>query len=513
MKLKRTQNTVRNAAYAYFVRFILMFFPFITRSIFIQVLGAEYLGLDGLFTSILSVLNLSELGFGSAIVVHMYRAIAEDNHDGINALLNYYKKVYHIVGVVILAAGCTLIPFLPKLIQGTYPEGINLTVVYLVYLFDTCISYFLFAYYVSLLSAFQRDDLLAKARLLVKLLIYAIQIGILLTVHNYYIYLVTLPVFTIVRNVVVYFFARKAFPEYKPRGIIPEKVKRDIGVKARGAMIGKVAFAFRNAFDSIFISMFVGLTATAIYGNYYYILNTVAYLLLILPDAASGGGGNSVALETQEKNYQDMNRMNFLYMWLSGWCAVCLLCLYQPFMALWVGEDMLLPNSTMVLFCVYFYLLKTGDVLSIYSGAKGLFWEKRFIRIAEIIGNISLNYFLGKFFGISGILWATIITVAGIELLFGSRVPFKYYFTDYSANQYLLKHLKYACVTTFVAAVTYWISRLVIIQGIGGLISIGMICVVIPNVLFFLIYHRTGIYQNTIPWIFEKIKMLIPKHI
>lgn len=510
MRLERTKNAARNAAYAYLSRLILMIFPFLTRGLFIRLLGSEYLGLNGLFSSILTVLNMSELGFSSAIAVHMYRAIAADDGKTMNALLNYYRKVYHIVGTVIVCAGLALIPFLPRLIRDSYPSDINLTAVYLVFLLDTVLSYFLFAHYGCLIGAFQRDDLSTKANLIVKLLMYAGQIGVLLVTRNFYAYLVIMPLCTVARNLITYYAARRTFPQYVPEGTLPEDITKSIGSMVKGVVISKVASVCRNSFDSIFISMFLGLTATAIYGNYYYIMDTISALILTIIFAVNGGAGNSVAMETQEKNYQDMNRMNFLYMWLSGWCAICMLCLYQPFMTLWVGKDMLLPVSTMVLFCVYFYLLKMGDIASIYSGANGLFWESRYITIAEAVGNITLNYFLGKYFGIAGILWATILTVVGINLLFGSRIVFKYYFTSFSANQYILWHLKHGAVTAAVGAVTYWVCSLVTLSGIPALLVIGMICVALPNLLFFLIYRKTASYQAAVPWLLEKVRLLLP---
>lgn len=512
MKLERTKNTARNAAYGYLSRLILMIFPFLTRGLFIRLLGSEYLGLNGLFSSILTVLNMSELGFSSAIVVHMYRAIAADDGKTINALLNYYRKIYHIVGTVILCAGCAVIPFLPRLIRGSYPADINLTAVYLVFLLDTVLSYFLFAHYGSLLGAFQRNDLTTKIELLVKLLMYALQISVLLISRNYYVYLFIMPLCTIARNLMTCFAARRAFPEYVPAGKVSKNTKKDIGTMVKGAMIGRVAGVFRNSFDSAFVSMFLGLTATAIYGNYYYIMDTISCLAQIPIHAATGGAGNSVAMESQEKNHADMMRMNFLYMWAAGWCAICMLCLYQPFMKLWTGEQMLLPVSTMVLFCVYLYVLKIGDVMAIYSGAKGLFWEQRYITIAEAVGNITLNYFLGKHFGIAGILWATIITMLVINFLWGCHVPFRHYFTHFSANQYILWHLKRGAVTLAVGAVTYWVCGVVTISGIPGLIVTGLICVVLPNLLFFLIYRKTPSYQEAVPWLLEKAKLIRSSH-
>jgi len=513
MRLERTKNTVRNVAAGYISRIVLMFFPFVTRSIFIHCLGEEFLGLNGLFSSILSVLNMAELGFSSAIIVHMYRAIAADDHVLIKALLNYYKKIYRAVGRFILCAGCLLIPVLPKLIKGSYPDSISLTTVYLVYLFNTGISYFLFAYYSSLISAFQRKDILTGVEMATKILMYLVQIGLLLIVRNYYAYLVIMPVFTILNNLWVYCIVRKKFPEFMPQGTITPEIQEDIGIKVKGAVIGRVAGMFRNTFDSIFISAFLGLTATAIYGNYYYIMNTISTLLNVLPASATGGAGNSVAMESQEKNYSDMSRMNFLYMWLAGWCATCMLCLYQPFMTIWMGKNMLLPISTMILFCAYLYIMKIGDVLCIYSGVQGLYWESRYVTIAEAAANIILNYFLGKHFGIAGIMWATIISMIAINFLCGCRIVFKYYFTEFSAQAYILQHMKYGAMSAAIAAVTYGVCRFVTIPGFLGLIVIGTICVILPNLLYFAVYHRTAVYKDATSWIMEKIKPSVLKKI
>lgn len=166
----------------------------------------------------------------------------------------------------------------------------------------------------------------------------------------------------------------------------------------------------------------------------------------------------------------------------------------------------------MVLFPVYLYVLKIGDVMSIYCGALGLYWEERYFTIAEAVSNITLNYFLGKHLGIVGILLATIITILGIRLPFASRIIYRHYFTHFSANQYILWHLKRGAVTLAVGAITYWVCGVVTISGIPGLIVTGLICVVLPNLLFFLIYRKTPSYQEAVPWLLEKAKLIRSSH-
>lgn len=162
MKLARSHNAVRNMRAGVISKIVNILFPFLVRAVFIRTLGAEYLGVNSLFTSVLSVLSLTELGFGSAVVFSMYRAIAEDNHQMINELLLFYRNVYRWVGCIILGIGLLLIPFLPYLTKGSYPSDINPLIVYLVFLINTVLSYFMFAYLNSLMEAFQRTDVSTK---------------------------------------------------------------------------------------------------------------------------------------------------------------------------------------------------------------------------------------------------------------------------------------------------------------------------------------------------------------
>ena len=500
MKLNRSGNAIRNVKYGMVNRIISIVLPFIVRTVFIRELGAEYLGLNSLFSSILTVLNMTELGFSSAIVFCMYEPIANDESDTIDALLLFYKRVYQVIGLIILLVGLLLVPFLPKLINGTYPEGVNLVAVYLVYLCNTVLSYFMYAYLSALISAFQRDDLISKVNILINIAMYTAQVLILITVKNYYVYLAVMPTFTVVNNIRTAYIARRVFPQYKPKGKLNSIYKVRIKEKVSGLLINKVCVVSRNAFDSIFISAFLGLTETAIYNNYYYIMNSIVAISSVLISSVVAGAGNSVVMESQEKNYNDMNKMNFGYMWLSGWFTICLMCLYQPFMYLWVGETLMFPMHCVILICLYFYILKMGDVRSIYDQAKGLWWENRYRAILEAALNLALNYILGKYFGVVGIIAATIISLFAVNFCMGSNIIFKYYFTDFKVSEYFTSHFKYAIVTLFNCAVTYAITNR-IPYGYGTFILVAILCCIIPNAIYFIVYRKTryfGQVQNMV---------------
>lgn len=508
MKLERSKNAIRNTSFGVINKIVMIIFPFIVRTVFIHTLGAEFLGMNSLFTSILTVLSLAELGFGNAIVFSMYKPIAEDDIDTINALLYYYRKIYHYIGSVMLIVGIALIPLLPSLINGTYPNTINLTLVYLIYLLNSVLSYFMFGYLGAIISSHQREDILSKVNIVICSIMYFIQILVLVLGENYYAYLTILPIFTIINNLTTAYIAKKTYPQYYPKGRLCVNLKKDIRQKIGGLVISKLTNVTRNSFDSIFISMYLGLLDTAIYNNYYYILNSISAILIIVPTSINAGAGNSVAMESVRKNYNDMNRVNFLYMWIAGWFSVCMLCLFQPFMRLWVGENYLFPLSTVILLCIYFYSLKMGDIRSVYVGACGIWWEVRYRAIIEALVNIILNWILGKYFGVAGIITATLVSLLLINFLWGSTMIFKYYFVDINPRDYYLRNIINFIITCIAAFVTFKICVLIQDKGIISFLVKTVICMVIPNIIFLLFYYKTSYYKESMLWVRNVTKQM-----
>jgi len=410
MRLERTRNAKRNILFGVINRMTLTLLPFFLRTTIIYVIGKQYLGLGSLFSSILQVLSLSELGFSNAVVYSMYEPIANNDHKTLCALLNYFKRVYFIIGLIILGAGAAIMPILPRLIHNGYPADINLYYLYSLFLINTALSYLLFAYRGAVLNGYQRTDVTSNINTVVNVVCYIAQIIGLFLTKNYYVYVWLLIACNVAINIWTLISSKRLFPEIRPEGRLDPAVRKNVLLKVRGLMLGKICGTSRNAFDSIFVTAFIGLTANAIYGNYFYILNALTGIMATVEPAILGGVGNSIVIESREKNYLDMTRINFAYMWIGGWFAICLLCLYQPFTELAWKKDMLLPFGAAALFAVYFYVLKMGDIRHVYVSAKGLWWENRYRAIAEALGNLVLNYILGKYFGIYGILAATLIT-------------------------------------------------------------------------------------------------------
>lgn len=499
MQDSRTANATRNIIWGILNKCVMLIIPFIIRTIIIKTLGADYLGLSSLFTSILQVLNLTEMGFSSAVVFCLYKPIAENNKETISALITFYKRIYRIIGFVILGVGIMLCPFLPYLIEGSWPADINIYILYIIYLLNTAVSYLLFSYKSVLLLAYQRNDIEVKITTGTYLVQYAAQIISLYLVRNFYVYAIIFLVFTIIGNLLRAYITDKRFPQYvHPTGRLTSAQKKDIKKRVAGAFIQKICATTRNSLDSIVLSMFLGLTTITIYGNYYYILTAVHGMLTVIVTGITAGVGDSIAQEDVYKNHQDMKKFSFVYAWLSGWCTICMLCLYQPFMKLWVGEELMFPLSAPILFCIYFYSLTVGDIRSTYVTGAGLWWEGRWRSLAETATNIILNLVLGYFWGVNGIIVATIISIVLINFLWGTTILYKYYFKGIKPTSYYLDNLKYIVVTIVIAMIAFKCSELIHIDGLLGLIIILIVVTIISNTLYLLIFYRNAYFKDAL---------------
>ncbi|MBR3109436.1 MAG: hypothetical protein IKH30_19950 [Clostridia bacterium] len=501
----RSQNAKRNILFALAFQIMSLIIPFVSRTIMIRYLGAEFLGLGGLFSSIIQVLNLTELGFESAVVFSMYKPIARNDIDELCALLKYYKRIYTIIGTIIFFSGLTVLPFLPRLNKGAWPDSINIYLLYIIYLINTSISYFLFAYKNSLFLAYQRNDILSKINLSVKFVTSALQIAVLILWKNYYAFTGIMLLSSIISNVSVHFLSKKAFPNVSCKGVLSAEKRNEIKIKVKGLMINNLCQTSRNSLDSIFISSFVGLGDTARYGNYFYILTAVSGIMTIVRRSITASVGNSIITESQEKNHNDMKRLNFIYMWFAGWFSACLLCLYQPFTAFVFGSDMLFPFYIAVLFTLYFYLLKMGDMKLIYSDAAGLWWENRYRAIFEAAANLTLNYVLVKYCGVTGIIAASLLSLFVFNFVWSSMIVYKHCFPNIKLIIYYKLHAFYALVSLICAGATYCVCSIVPDTGVWGLMMKGFICTVLPNILLFLLYHRTKIFRDSVSWLDKRM--------
>ena len=513
--MSRTNNSINNSIWGIFSKIATIIMPFLVRAVIIQKLGVEYLGLNSLFTSIISVLNLTELGIGSAIVYHMYKPIANNDSNAVSALLKLYKYIYRIIGLVIVVIGILIMPMLPKLINGAVPPDINLYVLFGVYLLDIVVSYCLFGYRTSLLYACQRNDIVSKMSVLFHFLMYISQIVVLLLFKNYYAYIIFLPISSLFINVFCAYFSKKMFPEYICEGVVSKEQKKDIKKRVIGLSMNKIAYASRNAFDSIILSTFLGLATVAIYNNYYYIISSVAAILKILMTSITASIGNSLATESAEKNEKDLFIVSFLYTFISCACSCCIISVFQPFMKLWVGEGLLFGNAIMVLIVFYFMIDKMENVIGVYYDAAGMWWNGRYKGLIEAVVNLSLDILLGYLFGVVGVIIATIISILFVSIPLSSFYMYKCYFSK-SAKKYILMQFFNLFICFCIIFACYFITSMIpfgnnLAITVLLLLARFLIATAISLLLFWVIFHRTNIYKTSVEWVKPRIKLFFRK--
>ncbi len=495
MKIDRSKNAARNVLFGGILRVYSMLMPFLMRTVILYQLGVDFLGLDSLFTSILQVLNLAELGIGGVLVFSMYKPIAEDDLPTVCALMNLYRKVYRVIGLVVLTVGLAITPFVPALVNKGTPEGISLQTLYFMNLGTTVLSYWLFAYKNSLLYAYQRTDVGHKVHLVLDTLQYGLAILLIFVFHNYYMYLLTKLGFQIICNITISRVVTRMYPECKPQGDLGKEEKKAIVQRIKDLFTAQLGGVVMNSSDAIMISAFLGIRDLAMYQNYFFIISSLRSSLEIILSASTAGIGNSLITETKEKNYTDFRKLTFLFCWVSGMCCCMLLCLYQPFMTLWVGKDLLLSMPVVVSFVIYLYVYEINRVTNIYKDAAGIWHEDRFRPLAASIVNIALNALTIRWIGFFGVIFSTVVATLFVQFPWLMHNLFKLLFPRDYCMSYIRKHLKYAIVTTAVCGITYGLCSLLSLGLIPTLAVRFLISLILSNVLFLAVYHRDEEFQ------------------
>ncbi|MBR1771978.1 MAG: lipopolysaccharide biosynthesis protein [Lachnospiraceae bacterium] len=481
----RSKNASRNIVFAFANKTVTLLLPFISRTIILYLMGEEFLGIGSLFTAVLSFLSLTELGVGSAIVYAMYEPIARGDRTKICALLSYYKKIYQRIGFAMLGIGTVLLPFIPYLIKGEPPAGANAYVLFYLYLINSVVSYFFAGYKQSLLSAHQRSDVISKIAMATTVFVQMMQILVIVVFRNFYVYAFVPILGTLLTNVLNLVMTNRMYPELVCAGE-PEEADRKAIEKRLSGLIGtKLNSIVVHSADMMVVSAFLGLTATAVYSNYYYVINAVYAFLQLFFSSLTAGVGNSLITETKEKNYRLYRKISFINAWFTGWCCVCLLCLMHPFMSLWAGEDLTYPLGIEAMLVLYFFVYTIQRTMLVFKDAAGIWYEDRFRPYVCMILNLFLNIVLVTRIGIYGVVGSSVAAFL-ISIPWVSTTMFRALFRK-GNWQNLLSIGYYAVVTTAVSALTYWL----VAPLPGGVAGIAMrlgVCVIVPNLLFLVCY-------------------------
>ena len=405
----RTKYTLINLLVSVGGQLFGMALSFINRLFFIHYLSAEYLGLNGLFTDVLGILNLAELGIGTAMIFSLYEPAAKDDRPKLIQLMNLYKFLYRGVAVIVLLVGVALLPFLPFLIKDS--SGIeHLKLIYMLYVINSASSYLL-SYKNSIYIAYQKAYIKTAWAQVFECARMIVQIVLMILTHNFILYLVAQFVLQFIPNIIISRKVDKEFPYLKESNALPSKeeclhILRNIGAMS----IHKVAAVIVRNTDSLIMSKYLGLVTLGVYSNYKLVLNSINNMVTKICNAFSGSIGNLSAIAEDEHVYRVYRELDFLFFLLFGYLTGGLVALFNPFISLFFGGEYCMSMATVLVVIADFYISGLRKVNLLFREAKGLFWNDRHKAIVEAILNLVISLLLVKPFGVAGILGGTVIS-------------------------------------------------------------------------------------------------------
>ena len=508
MSNSRTKNSARNAAVAMIGKISHMLLSFICRTIFIQVLGADYLGLNGLFTNILQVLSFAQLGIGVAIIYRMYKPVAEGNRERIKTLIHFYKKAYSIIGVTIFVIGLALMPFLHLLIKDVPNVNENIYLIYLFFLIDSSISYF-FAHKKSIISGHQKDYILSLITLSVVVLQNVMQIIFLLTTHNYIAYLIIQIAATLLQNVLAARKADKMYPYIKDEKYrkISKRELKDFMIDVGSLVFYQVGSVLNSSTDNIVISAFVGVVEVGILSNYTLIIGGVRELIDYVFSSITSSIGNLNTIKDKKKKEDVFYQMMYILFIVYGYASIMVALLMNKFIVIWLGGDYVMSVGISIVLGFDLYIFGMRYINYTYRNTLGLFKKGAFVPFIVAIANVILSIILVQYIGVFGVLLATPIT----RLILTTYEPYFIHKTTFgtSPSKYYKRYIYYLFIVILSGVIGYLIINAISIDGISGLIIDGVVMTIITGSIFWLFTFRTKSYQE----VKSKFSRLIRKKI
>ncbi len=489
----RIENSLRNINNGLISQIISLIFNFIVRTVFITCLNKEYLGVSGLFSNILTILSLAELGFGSAIVYSMYKPLEDKNYKKIQATMNFYKIVYRNIGIIVGIIGISIIPFMDYIIKDK-PYINNLVLIYIIYLINSVVSYF-FAYKRSILTADQKEYILSRYKYIFTIIKSLIQIMVLVICKSFTFYLIIQVISTVAENVVISKKVDKIYPflvENNNEKLSSEDLK-NIKNDVKALIISKFGNVMLNGTDNIIISSFVGVDWVGVLSNYTLITGSVVMVLSQITASITGSIGNFIAKENIESRYQLFYKVDFFYFWIYGFSTICLIILLNPFIELWIGKDFLINQNTVNVLGINFFISGIMSLFWAFRSTMGLFTQGKYRPIIAAFLNIVISMILGKYMGLIGVLLGTTISRLLVNLIFDPYIIHKYGLNKNTKNYYIIYLFRMIVLLSIYTCMDY-IKLLILGKGIGVIKFIELIvsCIFIPNIILAIIYKNSN---------------------
>lgn len=409
-KNSRTLNSIKNSLSSLICNIIAVLVGFISQAAFIRILNAEYLGLNGLFTNILTMLSLFELGVGNAIVFYMYKPLANKDYDKIKALMNFYKKSYFIISIVVFSVGIILLPFI-KFFVGEVTVNINIYIIYILFLVSTVVSYIM-VYKRNMIYADQKNYYINIIHCGYLIVLNVSQLLVLYFTHNYYFYLSMKIICQIIENVIITLLSNRLYPFLNDKSIqkLDKTTEKNIFNKVKSLIFHKIGFIIVNGTDNIIISKYFGILVVGMYSNYYLITNSVYTMFSQAITALTSSVGNLLINANNNKKFAVFSKIRYINFMISNFCATSILALIQPFISVWVGKKYLLGNVVVYVIVFNCFQKLQRCCYMTFKDSAGIWEEDKYVPLIESALNIIFSIIFLKLFELPGVFLGTIIS-------------------------------------------------------------------------------------------------------
>ena len=488
--MSRTNNMVRNVYWSLIGQTLGIIASFIVRIVFIRVLNSTYLGLNGLFSNILTILSLTELGVGTAITYSLYRPLAKHDNEKIKSLMLLFKHVYSVIGVVIFAIGFLLTPFLSFFIKDM-PDIEGIEIIYMLFVTNTAVSYF-FSYKRNLILADQNRHIETIYRYSFYILMNVLQIIYLFMSHDYFGYLIIQVILTIISNWALSKKADKMYPFLKEKNVkkLDKKDTKEIIKNTKALMLKKVGGVAVNSTDNLVISKFVSLEAVGFYSNYYLVMYALYMIINQVYTSLTPGVGNFWVDQDEKRRIELFNKANLATFWIAFFCSICLMVLFNDFIEIIAGKEYIFNIEIVLVLVLIFYFTVMRKVVNSFREASGIFYKDRYITIYEAIANIGISIILSIKLGVLGVFLVTLISYFTLPFWIEVFILYKDGF-KVSVSKYYMEYILRMIFTIALAYIMYYLLSLLTGPVLLIFIFKCLMCVLIPNLIFFILFHNT----------------------
>lgn len=507
----RTAYALKNIMLSSLMQVVNIVLGFISRTIFIYLLNSDYLGVNSLYTNILTILSFAEMGIGNAIAFSLYKPIAEKDKAKIQALMKFYRTAYWLIGGFIFIIGICLIPFMGIIIKEAPNIKENLIIIYILFLINTSVSYF-FSYKKTLITADQKDYIVQIYTRIFQFVQIVLQSILLVITRQYIIYLSIFIISTILQNVVLSCKSDKLYPFIKEKN--NNKLSKDerkfIFDNVKALIIYKFGSVILNGTDNIIISSLINVTSVGIASNYTMLINNVTNIVSSALNSLTASVGN-LSVKGDKSNIKSiMHQLLMICVWLYGFISISFLVLVNDFVNLWIGKNFLLDQSIIISILFSLYINGVQYAAYTFRTTQGLFVQSRWVPLISAIINIVLSIWWGKSIGLSGIFAAT-----GVSRLVTTTVvdPWLIYKNNYDEKpfEYYFKYMIESLAVILNAIIQIWIIGQISLSGWNGFIVKGLIISISTNIVFLIEFGWTKEFKLLLMRVNANIKNKIHK--